>query len=51
MVGDRVGWQYRSAGEYRRSFHAAGLTQCAPHCFTDRGRLVSPLSFDLPPKA
>ncbi len=35
MEGDRLGWQERSAAEYRRLFRTAGLTQCGPYCYTD----------------
>lgn len=38
MVGDRAGWQERSALEYRRMFRRAGLTRCAPHCYVDLER-------------
>lgn len=39
MEGDRMGWRERSAGEYRRLFREAGLTQCGPYCFTDLDEL------------
>lgn len=38
MVGDRAGWQERSASAYRRVFRRAGLTRCAPYCYVDLER-------------
>ncbi len=35
MEGDRAGWLERSAAQYRRLFHRAGLTQCGPYCYTN----------------
>ena len=46
MEGDRMGWRERSAGEYRRLFREAGLTQCGPYCFTDLDELYMLNAFE-----
>lgn len=46
MIGDLDGWHERSAHEYRRLLHQAGLTQCAPYCYIDLDGLDSLNAFE-----
>ncbi|MFI5229188.1 MAG: class I SAM-dependent methyltransferase [Gemmatimonadales bacterium] len=46
MEGDREGWRERSAAAYRRMFHRAGLTRCAPHCYVDLERFDTLNAFE-----
>jgi SAM-dependent methyltransferase len=39
MEGDMEGWHFRSAREYRRHFHDAGLTHCGLYCFIDERKI------------
>lgn len=41
MVGDRLGWHYRSAAAYRALFREAGLVACGLHCYVPADRLAS----------
>jgi SAM-dependent methyltransferase len=46
MEGDRAGWLERSAAQYRRLFHRAGLTQCGPYCYTNLDELDTLNTFE-----
>ena len=47
MEGDMEGWHFRSAAEYRRHFHDAGLTHCGLYCFIDERKLPPMNRFEI----